>query len=69
MMMDGLKTLYAGRAMTMWETREEAEASWRAPSLSALWERTAFPFWRASKVEQVDCPPDVSLQDVLRKDL
>ena len=65
----GIKTLYAGRAMTMWNTREEAEASWRAPNLSDLWERTAFPWWRASKVEVVECPDDVSLQDVLKKDL
>lgn len=68
-MSDGLKVLYAGRAMTLWETREEAEASWRAPRLSDLWERTAFPFWRASRVEMVECPPDVNLRDVLKKDL
>ena len=64
----GLKTLYAGRAMTMWNTREEAEASWRAPNLSDLWERTAFTWWRASTVEVVECPADVSLTDVLKKD-
>lgn len=66
--MDGIKTLYAGRGMTMWETEKEAEDSWRAPSLMDLIQRTAFPFWRASRVVEVPCPPDVSLQDVLKKD-
>lgn len=68
--MDGIKTLYAGRAMTMWDTREEAEASWRAPSVMDLITRSnTTVWWRATKVETVDCPPDVSLRDVLKKDL
>jgi hypothetical protein len=67
--MDGLKTVYAGRAMTMWNTREEAVASWRAPSLMDLVQTVPMVWWRASKVEAVDCPPDVSLKEVLKKDL
>lgn len=67
--MDGIKTLYAGRGMTLWDTYEEAQASWRVPSVMDLIQRSETIWWRATKVEVVNCPPDVSLQDVLRKDL
>lgn len=66
---DGIKTVYAGRAMTMWDTREEAEASWRVRSVMDLIERSNTVWWRVTNVEQVACPPDVSLRDVLKRDL
>jgi hypothetical protein len=66
--MDGIKTLYAGRRMTMWDTFEEAQNSWRTDDY-ALIEPSRTVWWRATKVEQVPCPSDVSLQDVLKKDL
>jgi hypothetical protein len=65
----GLKTLYAGRAMTMWDTREEAEASWRVHSRYDLIERSPTVWWRATRVVMVEPPTDVSIQDVLKKDL
>lgn len=49
----GLRTLYAGKGMTMWETREEAQASWSKSSMDLL-ERSAFPWWRADRVVTVD---------------
>lgn len=62
--------LYAGRAHTLWNTRDEAIASWRAKSLLDLVERRdGPPFWRATRVEIVECPPDVDLQQVLKRDL
>jgi hypothetical protein len=67
--MDGMKTLYAGRGMTMWDTFEEAQASWRVKSHYDLIERSETVWWRCTNVEMVPCPPDVSLQDVLKKDL
>lgn len=68
-MTEGLRIVYAGRAMTMWDTPEEAEASWRAPSIMDLIQRSETIWWRATQVIQVECPPDVNLQDVLKKDL
>jgi len=67
--MDGIKTLYAGRAMTVWDTYQEAEDSWRAPSVMDLIQRSETVWWRCTELKVVDCPLDVSLQDVLRKDL
>lgn len=53
---EGIKVLYAGQAMTMWETPEEAEASWRVPSVMDRLTRTTYPWWRASKVVVVEPP-------------
>ena len=63
-----LRTVYAGRAMTMWNTREEAEASWRTASVVDLIQRSQIVWWRATTVEVVDCPADVSLCDVVKQD-
>lgn len=62
-------TLYAGRGHTMWPTRDEAVQSWRAHSLADLIQHSDTVWWRATTVEVVECPPDVSLKDVLKKDL
>lgn len=53
----------------MWPTRDEAVQSWRAHSLADLIQHSDTVWWRATTVEVVECPPDVSLKDVLKKDL
>ena len=65
----GIKTLFAGRGMTLWDTFREAQDSWRAASAMDLLPRARTLFWRETQMEMVPCPPDVSVQDVLRKDL
>ena len=54
--------------MTMWNTRAEAEASWRAASVLDLLKRSQTIWWRATTVEVVDCPVDVSLREVIKQD-